>query len=470
MIMVKIDGSQRIICALLVLYSVTAAASEQLRLQIKSMSGKVVDTVAVGEFFTVCVTILDSTIRDTPSHISTDPVIPLRWSGKVIERVDSTHMANQYQYRGYVDTPGDYLIGPATVKGQAGTVTSGTCILHVDEQGSKKTGQSVAPHPRLVLEIPESKIVVGQRIPVVLTFYYTDKSTRIVNTMQESLADITLRDQERTLTGTKELDGSTYYFVQFNLYLTAHKAGSFSIPAFCVDYQVEQREKRTMGFGFFELTQYENKRVYSNMCKLQVEQLPPHQKTVFAVGTFDTLKLSAQPTTAQQGEAIALTLEVTGDTDWDLLHAPTLENIPHGLRCYDSQESLMPDRQNLGRMIKRFEYVVQGLQQGAWTIPAQKFTIFDTAEKKYKTVQSDQVTVVISKDDALVMVSSDDTHTQELSSQTHSDVQEGIDLPLHEQGPWSSHSAREPLSISFFILLLLIPFMCMCCILYLVIS
>src|SRR3982751_360705 len=113
--MVKIDGNVQFICCLLVLYSARAWCSEPLHIQIKDMDGHVIDTVGVGQLFDVCVTIVDPAIRDMAPKIMTDPYIALRWAGKRMERIDKGKMAIQYQYRGYADTTGDYIIGPATV-------------------------------------------------------------------------------------------------------------------------------------------------------------------------------------------------------------------------------------------------------------------------------------------------------------------------------------------------------------------
>jgi len=68
--------------------------------------------------------------------------------------------------------------------------------------------------------------------------------------------------------------------------------------------------------------------------------------------------------------------------------------MPDALKWYESKkDDLSPDRD--GVTGKLFEFVVQGLHEGEWPIPEQRFTYFDSKAQEYRTLVSTPVITAI---------------------------------------------------------------------------
>ena len=48
-----------------------------------------------------------------------------------------------------------------------------------------------------------------------------------------------------------------------------------------------------------------------------------------------------------------------------------------------------------GTTVQTWEYVVQGLKPGTFTIPAQSIRFFDTNSRQYKTLKTEPLTITV---------------------------------------------------------------------------
>jgi hypothetical protein len=86
-----------------------------------------------------------------------------------------------------------------------------------------------------------------------------------------------------------------------------------------------------------------------------------------------------------------LALELEGSGNLNMLDSIPLTALPQGFKAYPSKSYVVPGQQNK----KRFEYILQAMQKGAWEIPAQELYYFDVSQRTYKKLTSEPISVNI---------------------------------------------------------------------------
>jgi|GEM_PF-2861063 len=452
--MVKRDGKEMIFFLVIMLISMLQVQCAELALRVCDVHGHTVKQIPVGQPLTVSVMIKGTDGKDLQPIIRTKPSLTLSRAGQNMTLVGNNMVAIQYIYRSRIDVPGTYTIGPATIVYQGNTIASNAVSVEAVDQpiSSIADGRNAPQEVFFELSTSTRTAVVGQKIPISLTFYYKDKSVRVMNVTQPSSDQFILKGDASGVFGTQELHGVLYNFIRWDWYIIAQQAGRIVIPAHCVDYEREKKSSgRFGGLSFFFDSGYESKRTYSNAVSVTVEALPPHQGNVLAIGTFESARLSIEPSVAQEGHAMVLNLDITGDTQWETIKSPELNGIPDGLRCYDSKQYMRKDRAST----KRFEYVVQGLKPGKWRIPAQEFTVFDILARKYKMLRTESVVVTIQKDNNAPTALHTDHKSTHIPAVHDVPVVSDDLLPINERGPWSQIPGYPPLALWLFVVLAL---------------
>jgi hypothetical protein len=75
--------------------------------------------------------------------------------------------------------------------------------------------------------------------------------------------------------------------------------------------------------------------------------------------------------------------------------------MPDALKYYFSKSNLVQG--SLG-LQKSFEYIVQGMQEGEWEVPAQQFIFFDVENRSYKMLETAPLLVTVLQGQAAVPV------------------------------------------------------------------
>ena len=132
--------------------------------------------------------------------------------------------------------------------------------------------------------------------------------------------------------------------------------------------------------------------MHSNAITVNVKPLPPHDDAITAVGNFTGFTSKVSMEKASEGEGIVFTLELIGNGNFAMIGHPPL-HIPEGLQSYDSNAHFKMLAASTFK--KDFEYVVQGVKPGTYTIDAQEFTYFDIKQKVYKTLKSKPLKITI---------------------------------------------------------------------------
>jgi hypothetical protein len=175
--------------------------------------------------------------------------------------------------------------------------------------------------------------------------------------------------------------------------------------------------------------------------ELEVLPLPAYDIPVTAIGTFNSYKASIAPAVARQAEGITFTLDLEGEGNLEDISFPELEQIPEAFKYYQSKMYMLPTK---GEPIKRFEYILQGLEAGEWEIPAQEFVYFDTSLKRYRRLKTMPQMVKITPNPTAHKVLQEANEKKDENLVV--DMHDNEIVTIHTNGRWAPSSLVFPLS------------------------
>ncbi len=453
--MITVGNYIRFALVCIMVCSIYNQTDAEIGLQVKSMDGTSLQQAGIGQPFLVEVQMTDEHANmRTPA---------LQTADGVSARHSSTHMSSingkstvRHRYDMFVDRMGKYTIGPAVVTDYGQRYASNkVTILVGDEQKTTvdaKRKRRGAHEAFLQLAIDNDHLVVGQKAVLILTFYTNDDSVTLKQYNQPDVAQLTVKPLRGPQTGTREKKGKKYRFAEWEFTVTPKQAGSIVIPACRTDYELAVTSGLS-GFAFFFGPQVERKRVYSNAVRITVDPLPAHTEPIDAVGQFSNFTAQVKPAVSKEGEAMVLSLALTGQTDFDALAIKTITGMPDALKWYESKQQIT-DRDD-EQQTKEFEFVVQGMREGDWEIPAQIIAYFDVRSHTYKTIQTvpQVVTVLHNPVLARTILSSPGGA---VDADAH--VDHGPVASINEIDAWYTATQRAPLPWWLFVLFALLPF------------
>lgn len=372
----------------------------QVTLKAYDMQGDAIDTIGMGQPFTLEVAV------DGFSSLSNNPIIKgleklyVRESGTMSTIINGKSTV-KYTYKTRIDTQGVHSIGPATIVENNQTFASNAITIKVVEPSvisarlDKKNGQSNIAFLRFKTD--KTKVVQGQKIVCSLRFYYTNDVVNIEPPIHPEVSGLYFDTNATNNQGRETINGVEYKYFEFIWNAQALEVGKKNIPGYAMDFSVRlQNMQNTPWALFFGHAAVENKRVYSNAVTIEVDPLPPYKGTVHAIGTFNSFTAKIEPGVAKEGEGMLLTLEIEGDGVFDKKAGTiTLSGMPDSLKFYESKE-YKQTKNNPNQATKNcFEFVVQGLEKGDKTIARQSFTFFDIVTRTYKTLHTLPLSVMI---------------------------------------------------------------------------
>lgn len=133
------------------------------------------------------------------------------------------------------------------------------------------------------------------------------------------------------------------------------------------------------------------KEIYSNLLLINVSPLPQNidANNIGGIGQFNSYDLVLSSTVAPRGMPVSLKLIIKGEGNTERIVWPKLE-LPENLRAISSVETVDKDG-----FKKTFEYVLQGLHEGTYQIPSQKFIYFDPNDKQSHTLMTKTLNINI---------------------------------------------------------------------------
>ncbi|MBI2775105.1 BatD family protein [Candidatus Dependentiae bacterium] len=335
-----------------------------------------------------------------------------------------------HRYLVRADKEGRFAIGPAHVKTQAGTLTSGTVYVTVGaQQVTTNTDEAIV---RLLID--KTKAVVGEKIGFMIRFYYQN-GVSLTGISDPQLKDISLQGP---YTGVELVNGVRMNYLEWRADFYPSAAGKITVAPVRATYRM-QRMNRSAGFDIFSLfdNAFDQKYIYSNGLAIDVDSLPQTNEAVSAVGIFDRIELTLDKNEAGEGDGIVLRLTVHGSGNTEKTLAPKLV-LPPGLTSYDSQASLRDLGSGKTAMI--FEYIVQGIKPGSYTIPEQKFNYFNTQDRSYKTLKTSTAQLTITPGTGFAEDQKQMPPENEPATSAGSAPQLNEQIPLLQHGALHSHS------------------------------
>lgn len=185
---------------------------------------------------------------------------------------------------------------------------------------------------------------------------------------------------ERTVHTT--INNSEYVGKEWTIPFFAQQAERLVIPPAQLFYS-DRQQRRDFFAQFFQSAGLSQKKMMSNACVIQIKPLPEPVKGQI-VGILTAVHLEAHESTFAVGKGTTVTLTLEGQANWHDMSAPSLA-IPEGLKVYSAS---VRDYEHG----KKFEYVIQALNPGTYTIDPCKVTYFNPQDERYYSLQSEALT------------------------------------------------------------------------------
>lgn len=202
----------------------------------------------------------------------------------------------------------------------------------------------------------------------------------------------------------KTINGRPFIVYGMSFSIIPLKAGKVTIKPIPFQYHQKQRVKSRsvfddfFGNSFFG-TRFQRtaKVIYTNQLILNIQELPPPPDDFSgAVGHF-TLSADISKNEVPAGEAVTLTLDLSGSTrpgNLKDIAFPKLKDFeiftPEKRTFIDTSATGISTR-------KKFKYLVIPQSEGVKTIPAINWTYFDPQKNSYKTLSTKPITMTIGK-------------------------------------------------------------------------
>ena len=439
--------------------SIFSMQAVKLVLNLYDDQGNVLKQAAVGEPFIVELIISNVTNTLGEPVLSHSPELSITIREHRLTTFNNTKSL-KIVYQVLSNTEGTYTIGPASFPEAISQEKSNILSIKVAAEVIRdRQHNDTKNEPFFTLDITKNEAFVGELINGFVAFYYLDDTTVLKIIQKLELAGMRAYvNRENYITGNEVKNGVNYKYIKFMVQLVAEQEGSFILPALRADYEKKIFSSQRMpGFGFFTFDSVERQHVYSRPVKLQIYSLPFYAEEVNAIGHFSRITLAIEATKVKRGEGIVLSLEFEGEGDLAAIKTPSILNLPEDIKYYESNYTITP-APNMQSAVGRFEYILQGLRAGTWTIPSQKFTVFDTVEGRYLQFNTDPITITV-EDDALL---NDKQPENSLSSSKKNGMNTIMDETndiylIAKEGSCHFYYERSFISLWIFVLIILFP-------------
>ncbi len=251
----------------------------------------------------------------------------------------------------------------------------------------------------LKLDIPNDNFYVGESIPCHLKLYLRRDIQARMRAYPKKTGDAFTQSELRKEphSAQETIDGQIYRLFSWPLTLTALKAGE-EVLSYKIELAVILPNKRSRKSPFdtlfndsffntdslFNRGNFENITLFSGDIPLDVLDLPIEGKPdnfSGAIGVFN-LKTSLSTTNVEAGEPITLTLNASGEGNFDRIAAPVLTETEN-FKLYPPKTEFTPIDDIGYRGTKSFEYIIIPQSEEVTAIPSMAFNFFDPETGEY---------------------------------------------------------------------------------------
>ncbi|TVP81671.1 MAG: protein BatD, partial [Puniceicoccaceae bacterium] len=289
---------------------------------------------------------------------------------------------------------GRYSIPSYTFEYKGDTYRVPAATLEVIERPAD-AGPTVDELIFLKTDAPE-KLYLGQTTPIQLKLYISE-AVRLsgLNRYERNTDGFTVSDLPDSQESSEIYQGHRYRVLTWPLMITPIRSGpqgldfEFSVTASLPGQNNRNDPFGRRGFGSSIFDDFfgraERFTVYTEPTEIEVLPLPTANRPnsfTGAIGEFSLQIYTDHPST-EVGEPIMLSLEISGQGNFDRINGPTPPEGPDW-RSYAPEARFQPRADNTPtRGTKRFDYMLIPQRAGALLIPEMKFAYFDPESKSY---------------------------------------------------------------------------------------
>lgn len=324
----------------------------------------------------------------------------------------------QHRYSLVALKPGQFTLGPFTVEFQG--QQHHTAPLQVTIAAANKTAppaqrsapgrtqpsQQVGDKDKalyLSLTVPQHEIYLHERIPVDVKLYVGAARVSDVQYPTFLKDGLSVEPFAKPVQNRQAINGKTFTVLHFQTEVIPLRTGSLALGPATLQLNVLTRRQggsslsdpffdRFFQNDFFSTFSSERRRLdlHSDPLTLTVLPLPEEGRPVNfsgAVGTF-TLDVKAAPTELDAGDPITMRMRISGDGNLVDTASPTFVDTT-GFRTYE------PLAGKTNGATKSFEQVLIPEDTSLQSIPSVQFSYFDPQARRYRTVESQPIALVV---------------------------------------------------------------------------
>lgn len=249
-----------------------------------------------------------------------------------------------------------------------------------------QTGQT--PAAMVVAKLDKSRVTVNEQVTLTVRFLYSQEAQLLGNQQYEApnLTGFLSVDLPPVRNGTTIINGRPYAYSEIKTALFPIQAGRLKIAPATVHAQVARPGGDPFAAGFFN-SFFANPQavvLHSDPLTLRVDP-PPSGKPADFTGVVGKLsaRASVDRANVKAGEAVTLTVEVSGSGNVQSIPEPAKPDLP-ALRFFDTESSVTTDKAGdriTGR--KTFRTVLVPRVSGDVSLPSFRFSYFDPQSKAY---------------------------------------------------------------------------------------
>ena len=365
-----------------------------------------------------------------PNDIAVDG-LDIRYSGQSqLVEGRNFHFTYSFVYN-YTILPlkaGTFTIPPQVVQTSSGKIRTPALALNVapnddgtttSRRGSRGGGGTASIDEKSILfaelVVPKTTVYVGEPIPAEIRLgLNTRVPHRLIEGATLSGQGFTIQRMPNPEQTLESINGRSYEIVTFKTAITPIKSGKLEIAAKDAKaiVQIPQRRgsRQRSPFDLFGMDDPFNDPFFndplasmgeqrevkfsSKTTTIDVKPLPPNPPPDFsgAVGHF-SLTTEVKPKTAQVGDPLTVTANISGRGNFDAVTAPTMES-DRGWHTYPPSANFKPDDDIGISGTKTFEMVLTP-NEPKKAMPPLVFSYFDPLKESYVTLKGDKLPVVV---------------------------------------------------------------------------
>jgi hypothetical protein len=276
-------------------------------------------------------------------------------------------------------------------------------------QAARQSQASLKPEDALYLtaETDKKTAYPNQQVNLTIRFYTAVPLTSNPQYIPPQFKNLIAEDLPPVRNGETVIKGVRYSYSEIKTALFGIEEGPATVNPAAVIAQI-YKENAVDPFDpnffqkFFSMSagQGETRQIHSNSASLKILPLPEGAPASFkgAVGNF-TLSSDFSPKEVKAGEALNLSITVTGKGNLKTLTAPPPPEMPD-FKVYDTMSSLDISKENdiIGGK-KVFTTVLIPKSEGRRVIPPVRFSFFDPEAKVYRELSAGPFELTVGKSD-----------------------------------------------------------------------